>query len=172
MSMRLLIALSVLSTFVAATALQAQDSGKGAPAFPETPTSVRNYGQTPADNVWKSVDGVYQKLRIKTTDRSAGRRVLANPAFAVQKELGAFKLTELFDCGTDASGPIAANAPLVLSVQSSVKSLALGTVLSTWVEAHAAPVAGESAPQFTCRSLGTLEKELQPDKILVFVIGR
>ncbi|MEO7997749.1 MAG: hypothetical protein ABI852_09900 [Gemmatimonadaceae bacterium] len=168
--MRILCVVSMLGALVATSSAQAQGEGKSAPAFPETPTMVKAYRGSTADAVWKSVDGVYQKLRIKTTMRSAGQRILANPAFPIQKELGAFKLAELFDCGTNADGPIAANAPLVLSVKSSVKSLESGTVLSTWIEAHAAPVPGEPAPQFTCRSLGKLEEELQPDKILVFTI--
>lgn len=124
----------------------------------------------PPDVVWKALVQSYRNAGIKVTSEDPGSyrlNFVANPAGA---KIGNTKIENVTDCGGDKNSPLARTIPLMVTVRSQVVPKGEGATLQTFVEVLPIAQSGDSTASPTCKSTFALEKKLQPQIKLAFVV--
>jgi hypothetical protein len=113
-----------------------------------------------ADQLWRALPAVYDKLAIPVTQLNQTNRVIGNPAFKARRQLGGTSLTRYFDCGRTQDRPSAETYEISIAALTSVQPKENGTAtVQTTLQATARPVTF-SGGSVQCSSTGGMESRI------------
>jgi hypothetical protein len=114
----------------------------------------------PADSVWAVLGGVFLELEIEPGTVNNREHYIANTSFRVQRKLGGVSVSKYVDCGSSATGPVAQQSQITMSL--SVQVIADSSDVSrlrSQVNAYAVPE-GMMSTRTHCASTGQLESRI------------
>jgi len=112
--------------------------------------------------------GAYAEIGVEDKLSASGSRRVGNSYFTKSSRLGGAPLSRYIDCGSTMTGPAADNFSITMSLVSLVAPAGTGSKIETLLSARTGGASSSSGTS-TCRTLGTLE--LQLNRILVRRLG-
>jgi hypothetical protein len=113
----------------------------------------------PRDAVWPLLPIVYEELGLPAPAADRSTWTVAVQNHTTSRRVGRARMSELIDCGMEATGAQADSHRIRLSVRTWLESAPDGTKVVTRVESVATPVDGR-AGSFACSSRGELEARI------------
>ena len=126
----------------------------------EERTVVTSTILAPADSVWAVLGSVFLELGIEPGTVNNQEHYLANTSFRVQRKLGGVSLARYLDCGSSATGPVATQSQITMSLSVQVLyDSAEVSRLKSQVNGYAVAEGAVSA-RTHCASSGQLEARI------------
>jgi hypothetical protein len=114
----------------------------------------------PADSVWAVLGSVFLELAIEPGTVNNQERYIANTSFRVERKLGGVSIAKYLDCGSSATGPVAQQSQITMSLSVQVISDSADVSrLKSQVNAYAVPE-GMMSTRTHCASTGQLESRI------------
>lgn len=135
--------------------------GSGGMTMATVHEAAANGGVVPftLDSAWFALRSVYDSLGIALTTIDPNNHVMGNPNVRIRRRLGQVPMSKYLNCGNTQGAPSADTYELMLSVLTTLRRDAAGTLVMTTVEGQGRPIT--LAGDYTrCSSTGGLEARI------------
>jgi len=113
----------------------------------------------PPDAVYNALQGVYTQLGVEIKTLDPDSRIVGNNRFQKMYRLGGSSLDAYMGCGLSATGPVANNSRLTMSLTSQVVAGTSGSEIRTVFTGYAQDLS-VSKGSMSCASTGNLEQRI------------
>jgi hypothetical protein len=115
----------------------------------------------PLDSVWHVLGSVFLELGIEPGTVNNEEHYIANTSFLVSRKLGGVSISKYLDCGSSATGPLAQQASITMSLSVQVATTDSADVSQLRSQVNGYAVAeGAVAARALCGSTGQLEARI------------